>query len=88
VEVFVVEPRRFWFPSKSYGWGWGFPDTWQGRAVLVVFAVVLIVGAIVIDPRYRPGRFIAYTIVLNIGLVIVCWAKGEPPRWRSGGSGK
>jgi hypothetical protein len=84
VENVVTESRRFWFPAKTYGWGWGLPDTWQGRAVLVVFVVALVVGAVLIDPRHRPVHFVAYTIVMNVGLGIVCWITGEPPRWRWG----
>ena len=25
--------RKYWFPAKRYGWGWGMPNTWQGWLV-------------------------------------------------------
>ncbi len=27
----------FWFPAKSYGWGWGLPVKWQGWLVLLAY---------------------------------------------------
>jgi hypothetical protein len=25
--------RKYWFPAKRYGWGWGIPSSWQGWLV-------------------------------------------------------
>ena len=36
------ETKRYWFPAKRYGWGWGPPATWQGWAVLILWLAVLI----------------------------------------------
>ncbi|WP_082532847.1 MULTISPECIES: hypothetical protein [unclassified Roseateles] len=73
----------YWFPAKRYGWGWGVPNTWQGWVVLSAFAALLSLGAIF---RGQLGHllFIAYTVAVCLGLVAVCWLKGEPPRWRWG----
>jgi hypothetical protein len=30
-----MPPSPYWFPAKSYGWGWGPPTCWQRWAVLV-----------------------------------------------------
>jgi hypothetical protein len=30
---------RYWFPAKTYGWGWGLPSTWEGWLVLVGYPV-------------------------------------------------
>jgi hypothetical protein len=78
------ESKQFWFPAKRYGWGWGLPSVWQGWAVLVVFAVLLGVGALVFPPSHRHTAFIVYSTLLALLLVAVCWAKGEPPKWRWG----
>jgi hypothetical protein len=75
---------RYWFPAKRYGWGWGFPITWQGWAIFVAFLVLLAVGAAVI-PKHSLAGFIVYAAVLSVLFAGVCWWKGEPPRWRWGG---
>lgn len=74
----------YWFPAKRYGWGWGVPRTWQGWVVLTVFAVLVAVGAI-FQGRLGLIGFIAYTVLISLALIVVCWLKGEPPRWRWGG---
>ncbi|MGB8698805.1 MAG: hypothetical protein WCD18_05250 [Thermosynechococcaceae cyanobacterium] len=77
--------NNYWFPAKHYGWGWGLPATWQGWAVLGVFALLVLLGAIKVLPVYGPKAFVAYMALLCIGLVAVCWLKGEPPAWHWGG---
>lgn len=75
---------RFWFPAKRYGWGWGPPKCWQGWVVMFIYAALLIVSAIVCLPSDDIVTFLGCAIVLTLLLVLVCWLKGEPPRWRSG----
>jgi hypothetical protein len=82
-DVMADEPR-YWFPAKRYGWGWGLPNAWQGWAVLAVFAALVLAGAIKLLPTYGSFIFVAYTALLSIGLVAVCWLKGERPSWRWG----
>jgi hypothetical protein len=77
--------QPYWFPAKRYGWGWGPPRVWQGWVVVAVFFVLLFAGALLLLPSKGPVAFVAYTTGLSIVLAIVCWAKGEPPRWRWGG---
>jgi lipoprotein signal peptidase len=76
--------RKYWFRAKRYGWGWGLPSSWQGWVVLAVFVVSLIVGGIVFPPNTERWSFTVLAIVLGGLLVVVCWLKGEPPRWRWG----
>ena len=73
-----------WFPAKRYGWGWGPPRTWQGWLVLVGFFVLLALGAILLLPAQQPLCFVAYAAILCVGLIAVCYVKGEPPRLRWG----
>jgi len=80
----MPERRTCWFPAKRYGWGWGFPASWQGRIVLAVYALLAAAGVIVIAPADRPGAFVAYMLLLSGLLTLVCWLKGEPLRWRWG----
>ncbi len=70
---------EYWFPAKSRGWGWGPPAVWQGRAVLAVFAVCVLAGAIELLPTHGPFVFVGYTAFLCLVLMGICWLKGEPP---------
>ncbi len=73
---------KYWFPAKRHGWGWGWPQTWQGRVVLSIFFVLLGAGAALLLPDDRLALFLGYTVFLCCILMSVCYAKGEPPRWR------
>jgi len=75
---------RYWFPAKRYGWGWGPPTTWQGWVVTLAWFAILLVGVRLIDPRHHIVAFLAFTLVMIIVLLVVCYAKGEPPRWQWG----
>jgi hypothetical protein len=81
-------PREtaYWFPAKRFGWGWGFPSSWQGRSVLLAFLALLAAGWVVLPPSTVPGWYFAYVAILSAFLTLVCWLKGEPPRWRWGES--
>jgi hypothetical protein len=76
--------HRYWFPAKRYGWGWGPPVTWQGWLVMAVFIGLLVASAVAFPPNRAPGIFIICVVALSALLSLVCWLKGEPPRWRWG----
>jgi hypothetical protein len=78
-------PRRFWFASKRYGWGWGLPLVWQGWAVLAAYVALTVVAGAMFPPHRVPAVFLASVTALSALLVAVCWWTGEPPRWRWGG---
>jgi hypothetical protein len=77
------EPKRYWFPAKRYGWGWGLPSAWQGWAVTLSS-----LGAIALATRtLLPDHPVALPcVVLGIValLLVVCYRMGEPPRSRWG----
>lgn len=75
---------KYWFPAKRYGWGWGLPTTWQGWIVLAGFFVLLAIGTFWLLPGYGALGFSLYTGGVTASLIIICWRKGEPPRWRWG----
>jgi len=79
-----MSERRYWFPAKRYGWGWGLPCTWQGWLVLAVFVMLIAAGAWLFPPRAMPGAFAACVLLLVALFAGVCWLTGEPPRWRWG----
>ena len=76
--------RKYWFPAKRYGWGWGLPITWQGWVVMIVWTLVVIVVAPFAGPNKHPALFALFMGVMLAILVAICYAKGEPPRWRWG----
>jgi len=78
-----ADPVKYWFPAKRYGWGWALPNTWQGWAVFVPWVVILVVVGVF----FATGKlelFIGFTFAWAAVLLVVCLAKGEPPRWRWG----
>jgi hypothetical protein len=80
----MAEEKKYWFPAKKYGWGWGTPVTWQGWLVLLVFFAALTAGALYIDPRVSPIGYVVYVTALSAAFIGVCYKTGEPPRWRWG----
>jgi hypothetical protein len=79
-----MERQRYWFPAKRYGWGWGFPRTWEGWLTLAVFLGLIVAGAVLFPPKVTLLPYLAYILVLAALFLGVCWLKGEPPRWRWG----
>lgn len=79
-----MEPQRYWFPAKRYGWGWGPPCTWEGWLVLVTFVGLIVVGAVLFPPNGSLFPYLVYVLTVVALLGGVCWLKGEPPRWRWG----
>ena len=75
---------KYWFPAKRYGWGWGPPSSWQGWAVLAAYFGLVVVDVLLFRPDRELHLFIAVAAFLTVLLVVVCWLKGEPPRWRWG----
>ena len=80
----MAEEKKYWFPAKKYGWGWGAPVTWQGWMVVLVFLGALTGGALYIDPKATPVGYFVYVTVLAAAFIGVCYKTGEPPRWRWG----
>ena len=75
--------RRYWFPAKRYGWGWGLPCAWQGWVVMIAFFALFYAGFALLLPRHAVA-FVLYTFGITLVLIAICWVKGEPPRWRWG----
>jgi len=75
---------KYWFPAKRYGWGWGLPITWQGWLVFAIYLVALVIGILIFKPSLHRASFFAFTIFMSLLLVVVCYMKGEPPKWRWG----
>jgi hypothetical protein len=75
---------RYWFPAKTFGWGWGLPVTWQGWLVLLSYLALVLASISFIRPALHPLVFAACIAALTAVLTIICWCTGEPPQWRWG----
>jgi hypothetical protein len=75
---------RYWFPAKTYGWGWGIPNRWEGWVVLGGYVALMVAGVVLIKPHVHPVGFMLYATILSLALAAICWRTGEPPRWRWG----
>lgn len=82
METHRTSTDTFWFPAKRYGWGWGPPVRWQGWAVLVLYFALLALCALLTLPRDNILLFLSCCLALTVLLMLICWTKGEPPRWR------
>ena len=40
---------QYWFPAKTYGWGWGLPITWQGWLVFLAALALFACGAFLLS---------------------------------------
>ena len=76
--------HRYWFPAKRYGWGWGLPVAWQGWIVLVIWLAIVVPGALLALSQSWAFFYVFLVVMAGI-LIAICYAKGEPPRWRWGG---
>ena len=74
----------YWFPAKSYGFGWGLPITWQGWLVFIGALALFACGAVLFPPQQLLAAYIVYEAVVAALLIGICWWKGEPPQWRWG----
>ncbi|MCW3477957.1 hypothetical protein OL229_00080 [Neisseriaceae bacterium JH1-16] len=83
-----MDTPKYWFPAKRYGWGWGLPVTRQGWLVFIVYLVALVIGSRVFRPDAHPVGFAVFVILASLLLVLICYKKGEPPKWRWGNKGR
>jgi len=82
----MPDHRDIWFPAKTLGWGWGLPVAWQGWIVYGGAVALLIAAPFVLPPGKHPVLFHVYVLAVVLVLLVICWLKGERPRWRWGGS--
>ncbi len=85
-------PGVLWFRAKAYGWGW-VPITWQGWSIVAMYVFLLFFQAISFERSAMPEsaaamHFILFAYILTVFLIIICYATGETPGWRWGGSSR
>jgi hypothetical protein len=79
---------KYWFKRKTYGWGWT-PSTWEGWFITIMYimAALYIFRKIDSTSHSASDTLIGFTyplILLTFILIIVCYFKGEEPRWQWG----
>ena len=73
-----MKPRKYWFAAHRFGWGWHLPLTWQGWLSYGLYFSLALFGSAVLSREL----FLVYVGALSVLMILVCWLKGEPPRWR------
>ncbi len=81
--------KKFWFPAKKYGWGWGFPVTWQGWVVLLAYIAFFAWNSIGLDAESQSDpdtirQFVIDSCMASAVLIAIAYKTGEKPRWRWG----
>lgn len=77
------DASQYWFRAKRYGYGWGLPSAWQGWAVLTAF-LVAVLGPLLLGDGNGGLMSLGAVLVGTPVLLIVCYRKGEPAKWRQG----
>jgi len=81
-------PEGYWFKRKLFGWGWT-PATWQGFLVIAVYLFLIIFDFHRIDSLSHSEsdtliQFLPHVFILTLVLLLICYEKGETPRWQWG----
>jgi hypothetical protein len=75
--------KKFWFPAKRYGWGWGLAHCWQGLLVQIGYVVLSVASAKLLLPRGHKNLFwISFLIATVLFLAIHCIKGEKPVAWR------
>ena len=78
--------KQIWFPAIKYGWGWGFPITWQGWVTFIAYLALLFGGIYIAKTSATlfSVAFGLYVIGITAVFISVCWLKGGKLGWRWG----
>ena len=88
IEYMKNNPEKYWFKRKLYGWGWT-PATWQGWAVIALYIIGVVKIFVIIDMDSHSGSdtlismFVPFMLLTAL-LLIICYKKGEKPKWQWG----
>ena len=73
----MSEPgRKFWFPAKRYGWGWGPPSVWQGWVFMLAWMAAIAAGTRLLP--VHPVGFAIFVLAMVVGMIAIGYWKGEP----------
>jgi hypothetical protein len=88
IEYFKDNPQGYWFKRKLYGWGWT-PVKWQGWLVIFIFFLFVLWSGLSITPNQDATNaeitsFIIKIILSIVVVILICYEKGEKPKWQWG----
>jgi len=78
------ENKKYWFRAKRYGWGWGFPCSWQGWVVFLAYIIDIAIFSAVLIYTQNQLIFIVGIALSSAALIAICYMTGEKPSWRWG----
>jgi len=87
IQYLQDNPKGYWFKRKLYGWGWA-PARTQGWVILLAY----VGGVVFFAAKADDGMLLAEAnrevmvpiLILTTLLIVVCYLKGEKPKWQWG----
>ncbi|HTH93024.1 MAG TPA: hypothetical protein VL576_00900 [Candidatus Paceibacterota bacterium] len=83
----MEKQKKLWFRRKRYGWGW-YPVSWEGWVVLLLYVVGMVHFVLLSNRQHSVSdalfAFAVPFVILNIVLIMICYQKGERPKWQWG----
>lgn len=81
-------PHKLWFKAKRYGWGW-YPASWEGWLVTTLYVLFILYRANKVSLMFDTEssfifRYTFEIIFMTVPLLLICYLKGERPKWRWG----
>jgi hypothetical protein len=80
-----LSERPEWFAAKRYGFGAGFPISWQGWLVLWVYIAVVVAAGVLLDGKRLAQGAIVIPATVALVITFVRTTRGGW-RWRWGDS--
>jgi hypothetical protein len=82
-----MKNKKLWFKAKLYGWGW-VPTSWQGWVLTAIYILGIVNFSMQASVEESGSDFLltfaAKFIPLTLLFLLICYVKGERPRWRWG----
>lgn len=70
-----------------YGWGW-YPVSWEGFVIIFLYLAAILQFAMQANAQHSASdvliNFTVPFIVDTTFLLVICYTRGERPRWRWG----
>jgi hypothetical protein len=84
----MEQKEEYWFVRRKYGWGWT-PGNWKGLFTLVSWAIIFVIMIFIAYAKSNSVMDMFYIsiiplITITLVMWIVCWMKGEKPKWQWG----
>jgi hypothetical protein len=79
--------QKLWFKRRLYGWGWR-PATWEGWVVVAIYLAAIIACSLTVV-KHSTKHDVSFTFLLPILILtalmfVICYKRGEKPRWQWG----